>query len=333
MGSLILLTFLLQGKSHNPFSILYILIALISGMLLKDWQFWLTFFFTLCGNAFVYSDLLGAQAHHQHMTGHLQGMWLANSLAIALGGLSIYFLKKDSDRNKIQADKTQKTLAHLEKIDTMGRLMAQLAHKLNTPLGTLRIGLAELSDTQNPLSQKEIADWKKDCEDSFVDIENILHQIRSEKTWINVEKDQSELAFFLEEILKTWAKPRSVSSHFESKIKDYNIAPQIAEKLRDCLLALLENAFQAQTSLDHKKVHVHLEQYNEFIVLSVIDPGIGMSPEIIKKACDPLFTTKEGGTGLGLYACSHFCQSHKGHIEIHSEAWKKTQVSLYFKLD
>ena len=68
----------------------------------------------------------------------------------------------------------------------------------------------------------------------------------------------------------------------------------------------------------------------DFVRISVLDTGTGMSPEVLKRALEPFFTTKEGyGTGLGLSTIYGFAQQSGGHVTIESEFGQGTTVSLY----
>ncbi|MCK6452616.1 MAG: ATP-binding protein [Alphaproteobacteria bacterium] len=68
-----------------------------------------------------------------------------------------------------------------------------------------------------------------------------------------------------------------------------------------------------------------------YLMVSVVDTGIGMSPEILARAFDPFFTTKDvgKGTGLGLSMVSGFAKQSGGHATIDSEEERGTVVTLY----
>jgi PAS domain S-box-containing protein len=69
----------------------------------------------------------------------------------------------------------------------------------------------------------------------------------------------------------------------------------------------------------------------DYVVVSVSDTGIGMSPEIAAKAMDPFFTTKPvgEGTGLGLSMIYGFVRQSRGHLRIYSEVGQGTTVKLF----
>ena len=69
----------------------------------------------------------------------------------------------------------------------------------------------------------------------------------------------------------------------------------------------------------------------EYVMLAVSDTGAGMSPEILKQAIEPFFTTKEPGkgTGLGLSSIYGFAKQSGGHLKLYSEEGRGTTVRLY----
>jgi PAS domain S-box-containing protein len=68
----------------------------------------------------------------------------------------------------------------------------------------------------------------------------------------------------------------------------------------------------------------------DFVRISVSDTGVGMSPEILQRAFEPFFSTKEGrGTGLGLSTIYGFAKQSGGYVTIESEAGSGTTVNLF----
>src|SRR5262245_18349438 len=64
------------------------------------------------------------------------------------------------------------------------------------------------------------------------------------------------------------------------------------------------------------------------VVLSVIDTGKGMAPEVAAKAFKPFFSTRPGGTGLGLATAKKIVEAHGGTIDLQSEPGRGTKFTL-----
>ena len=75
-------------------------------------------------------------------------------------------------------------------------------------------------------------------------------------------------------------------------------------------------------------------QPGEYVRITVSDTGVGMSPDVVKRAFEPFFTTKEGrGTGLGLSTVYGFAQQSGGYVTIESEPGTGTRVSVLLPRD
>ena len=69
----------------------------------------------------------------------------------------------------------------------------------------------------------------------------------------------------------------------------------------------------------------------DYTYLQIADEGTGMSPEIIKKATEPFFTTKAKGTGMGLALTKQYVQENGGELLISSEVGSFTKITLRFR--
>ena len=114
-------------------------------------------------------------------------------------------------------------------------------------------------------------------------------------------------------------------------------------QLGEVVFNLLKNADEAMTEPKHvsiKAENITLDNENSFslkegdyLKISIIDKGRGISPEQLEKIFDPYFTTKytfnEKGLGLGLAICYAVMKKHNGHIAVQSQVGVGTTVELY----
>ena len=98
------------------------------------------------------------------------------------------------------------------------------------------------------------------------------------------------------------------------------------DQLKQVFLNLGLNAFEAMKGGGTLTVETFFEQ--GMIFINFIDTGKGITPEMIDKIFEPFFSTKEQGSGLGLFIVDHIIQAHGGNIRTFSEKEKSTKFSI-----
>jgi CheY-like chemotaxis protein len=78
------------------------------------------------------------------------------------------------------------------------------------------------------------------------------------------------------------------------------------------------------------RLKAHGLPHGSYVSLCVIDHGVGMSPDVLRRATEPFFTTKGSGTGLGLAMVHGFVQQSRGRLEIESRPGEGTKVTMIF---
>ncbi|WP_022855716.1 ATP-binding protein [Thermodesulfobacterium thermophilum] len=96
------------------------------------------------------------------------------------------------------------------------------------------------------------------------------------------------------------------------------------------MVNLIQNAFDAvlETNQEKKEIKVEIEDKGETLRLGVIDNGIGMDEETLKKAFTPFFTTKPKGSGLGLAIVEKLCEAMKIKIKVQTKPGEGTAIWL-----
>ncbi|MBU8906288.1 ATP-binding protein [Desertibacillus haloalkaliphilus] len=100
-------------------------------------------------------------------------------------------------------------------------------------------------------------------------------------------------------------------------------------KVRQAFINLIKNAIEATTN---GCISITSERVDGMAEIKVIDKGIGMPRELLDKAWDPFFTTKEKGTGLGLIISDKIIESHQGTRTIESREGEGTTLTITFPL-
>jgi len=140
---------------------------------------------------------------------------------------------------------------------------------------------------------------------------------------------------------------RSLGEHTTLSLELASVSSTVMvdpDQINNTLLNLVINSRDAMPSGGSLKIETHDVMLDaqmaagipdahagEFVNLSVTDSGQGMAPEVLRRAVEPFFTTKESGkgTGLGLSSVYGFVRQSGGFLNITSEVGKGTSVSIF----
>ncbi|SNB44734.1 nitrogen regulation protein NR(II) [Geobacter sp. DSM 9736] len=223
--------------------------------------------------------------------------------------------------------KIEDQLRRAERLSALGELSAVLAHEIRNPLGSIR-GTAEiLRDDFRPEDRKyeflEILIKEADRLNRVV--EDFLGLARPVPT----ERETCDLLADVQEIMDL------VAPEAAARGVRLNVVPQqlpsvhgSRERLRQVFLNLVLNAIQATGPGGSLTVAARLlpatGEMPPRVEVSFADTGKGIEPERLERVFQPFFTTKHGGTGLGLPIAQRIIESHGGTIHVESELHRGT---------
>ena len=216
-------------------------------------------------------------------------------------------------------------MLHSSKMATIGTMAASIAHEVGNPLSSIATRL-KLLETQKdsaflensiPLIQKEIERIKRI-------VRGISQFGKPAKEVWNVCQINSIISETIEMLkLHKESKNCEIITKLDKKL------PQTLasyDQLKQVFLNLGLNAFEAMKGGGTLTVETFFEQ--GMIFINFIDTGKGITPEMIDKIFEPFFSTKEQGSGLGLFIVDHIIQAHGGNIRTFSEKEKSTKFSI-----
>jgi D-alanine transaminase len=204
-------------------------------------------------------------------------------------------------------------------------------HDLKNHLSTLSLNLQllaeEFADPQSPRERRgldRVERLRGECQ-RLVDISNDFLRFARVK---ELDRAPTDLPAFVDEMIDFFGP---MARTHDIDIKSY-VPPGLPpvsldrELMKQALLNLLLNAQQAMPRGGEITLQASVE--GPFVVLTVIDTGKGMTPEVLQKAFKPFYSTREGGTGLGLPTTKKILEAHGGGLTAESAPGKGTRFSL-----
>jgi PAS domain S-box-containing protein len=221
----------------------------------------------------------------------------------------------------------------LEKQTLTGKVARVIAHEIKNPLTNIHLSIAELrlilGDKENTEDPGDFIDIiERNSKRINVLIEDLLNATRFDT--INIDE------FYMHDLLnETLSLVRD-----RAKLKDIKIEEDIMngvlikgdkEKLNIALLNILVNAVEA-ISDKNGLLTVNASANKDSIYIMISDNGKGIPQQDLNKMFEPFFTSKQGGTGLGLTATHTIISKHDGTIKVTSELNKGTTFIITFPL-
>lgn len=203
--------------------------------------------------------------------------------------------------------KTQK-LIEAERLAAIGELSSRLAHDLKNPLSILKI----FTDLLRHKTQGETdPGFNRKLDAANAAIFRMTHQIDNVLDYVRgapIEKEDTTV----HEILKM-AMSRVPLTNIEVTVQQQNLPIHCDKnKMSVVFTNLLLNAVQAINGAG--RINIVFYKSGNHMVIEFEDSGPGIPAEILPKVFDPLFTTKQQGTGLGLATCKNLVGQHGGKI-------------------
>lgn len=320
------------GGAHNPFTILTIVIGSVAAMYLprRMLAVVLATALLILGSIYRGSAPMDMQMMHDPrvFSEHLRGMWIANSLGVIVVCWWIFRLRAQNAAMALRQRATERMIADLERIDSMGRMVAATAHTLNTPLATLQLGIDELAA---PLEPADRTQWLADMQSAVTRIRDVVRGLAPQPDAQRAAASagtRRDLALWLDALCERWSAARLCAVDRRLDIAGVTLPAGACEALAPVLEAVLENAAAAAVPERALQIACAATLRAQRVTICVRDTGSGMDAVTRARATEPLFTTKQHGTGLGLYLGHQLMQRWHGRLQIESTVGIGTTVTL-----
>jgi PAS domain S-box-containing protein len=216
------------------------------------------------------------------------------------------------------------------RLAAMGEVAAELAHEIRNPLGSIEIFATLLSrDLGDPANRKLADNIVLGVKSLNAVVSNMLtftRRIEINPEPLDINELVEETFSFMEELLK------AQEIRLEMRLAhNLDVLEADSELLKQVLLNLAQNSIQAMGgggTLTVSTAAAPAEESEAAVVVEVKDTGCGIDPRYLSRIFDPFFSTRKGGTGLGLSVASQIVGQHGGVIQADSEPGKGTRMRI-----
>ncbi|MFF2752289.1 ATP-binding protein [Psychrobacillus sp. NPDC058041] len=220
----------------------------------------------------------------------------------------------------------KKRLDHSESLSTLGQLAASIAHEIRNPMTSLKGFTQLLYKTANEDGKRYLAV----INDELQRMEEILTEFLQVSKPTNYKFCYFEMKDLIQEVVNFMA-PQALLKNINLSInygdtKESEISGDRSQ-LKQVFMNAIKNAIEAMPMGGNINVNIAEGrdiQDNSFLCVSVEDQGYGIEEKNLEKIFNPFFSTKTGGTGLGLPHIYKVIESHGGTIEVDSSVGKGT---------
>lgn len=290
----------LTGGPQNPFAALYLVHVAISVLVLDMASTWLV----VGAVAVCYGLLL---QWHRPLTGHESlpiwartlGSWVALVLVSVLTAAFIGRIMRSLRQREVELTSVRERAVRSEQLAALTTLAAGAAHELNTPLGTIAVVARELELACDRSGDDVMQDDARLIRREVDRCRHILGRMRfdlGEDVSFRGDVNVREMVERLREGVNESDRPR-LRLRLAPDIRSV-VAP--ARALEQSLLVLLRNGLDASAPDKPVTLQVSRADGGANVRFEVSDQGTGMSEEMLRRAGQPFYTTKEPGQGMGL---------------------------------
>ena len=227
---------------------------------------------------------------------------------------------------------TQKAMMRQEKLASIGRLSAGVAHEINNPLTTILTTAMLIQEDLDPEDEnyRELETITKETLRCRKIVSSLLDFARQSEP----SKKENDINDIIRESM--------VLTRKQAAFKDVALIPELDDdmptamvdkgQIQQAFINLIINAIEATDSGGKILVTSGCNPKDHSIEVRIIDSGEGISPENLDRIFDPFFTSKEEGTGLGLAITHGIIEQHGGTVDVASKVGSGTTFKINLPL-
>lgn len=232
-------------------------------------------------------------------------------------------LERAVEERTKELQQTQTQLLESERLATLGQVTAKVSHELRNPLATVRNSVHNLRGKLNDPAEGTQRIFDR-IERNVVRCDRIIAELLAYTKPRAALREHIELGTLLESIADDYAAASSAVVWDLQPNCPMFVDP---EDVRRIVINLVNNALDA-SSATNGTVHVNGRSNADDVWLEVVDCAGGMPPEVLARAMEPLFSTKNFGVGLGLPIVKELVERNDGAFTLESAPGRGTTARV-----
>lgn len=255
-----------------------------------------------------------------------------NSMTKQLRSLIDGLEQQVADRTaKLEA--AQMELLRQERLATLGKVTATVAHEIRNPLATVNTSVFSIASALERNEPERVKRALNLAERNVIRCDNIIAELLDYTRKLDVRLDKVNIDSWLKNLLDELTYPDGIECR--QNLTCGMKVPVDRELLRRAIINIITNAVHALTEENSpgNVLTVETSISGRDLEIRIVDTGPGIPDELREKIFEPLFSTKGFGVGLGLSIAQDIMEKHQGDIEVQSEVGKGTTVILRISLE
>ncbi len=221
-------------------------------------------------------------------------------------------------------------LRHAERLAAVGKMASHIAHEVRNPLNSVGLNAEMIGEEASSLppsqARDEIVSLSRRVSDEVDRLTGITRQYLELGRLPSPEPVATPLGELVGSVV-TFLGPDMAEQSVELVFDAGSDGPVVSvdrDQMKQVLINLVRNAAEAMDADGERRIEVRIVTSGDAVMLSVKDTGRGMDKGDMEHIFEPFFSTREGGTGLGLSLTRHVVDEHGGRIECFSDRGKGT---------
>ena len=216
------------------------------------------------------------------------------------------------ENKSMKIKELSRELVKTERLSAIGELAARLSHDLRNPLSVIKSSVEITMLRNNDKFSTQDKEVMQRINKAIIRMTNQIDDVLNYVKQTPIEKNKVTLSTCIKNVIG-WI---SIPTRIEITVKENDVIIFADEgKLEIVFSNIIRNAIEAIGD-NSGSIEIKIQDIGEQVIIEIIDSGEGIKEDNMNMIFEPLYTTKQIGTGLGLVSCKNIIEQHDGKITV-----------------